>query len=73
MARAKRSPSSPIQLARAVYDILRRDTVCDMDKFLHGEGRGAGEPAASLGHDGASLVTVLCNDASLRLRTPMST
>ena len=24
------------QLARAVYDILRRDTVCDMDQFLHG-------------------------------------
>ena len=24
------------QLARAVYDILRRDTVCDMDPFLHG-------------------------------------
>jgi transposase len=60
-------------LARAVYYMVRRDTVCDMDKFLHGSGRGASEPAAALGHYGASLATVLCNDVSLRLRTPMST
>ena len=24
------------KLARAVYDMLKRDTVFDMDKFLHG-------------------------------------
>src|SRR5262245_56494928 len=33
-------------LARAVYYLLRRDTVFEMDQFLRGEGRGAGEPAA---------------------------
>ena len=52
------------KLGRAVSSMLRRDTGCDMDNFLHGEGSGAGEPAASLGHDGTSRVTVLCNDAS---------
>ena len=52
------------QLGRAVYYMLRRNTGFDMDNFLHGEGSGAGEPAASLGHEGTSRVTVLCNDAS---------
>ena len=59
-------------LARAVYDLLRRDTVGAMDQFLPGAGRGAGAPAAALGPSGAILITVLCNDASLRLQTPMS-
>jgi len=58
-------------LARAVYDLLRRDTVCDMDQCLHGSGRGAGAPAAALGPSGAILITVRGNDASRRLRTPM--
>ncbi len=52
------------KLGRAVSSMLRRDTGCDRDNFLHGEGSGAGEPAASLGHYGTSRVTVLCNDAS---------
>jgi hypothetical protein len=49
------------QLARAVYDMLRRDPVCDMDKFLQSSGNGTGELAASLGHSGMHLVPVLCN------------
>jgi transposase len=51
------------KLARAVYSMLQRGTAFDMDKFLHGEGSEAGEPAASLGHHGISLTTVLCHDA----------
>jgi hypothetical protein len=43
-----------------------------LDQVLHGCGRGAGAPAASLGHDGASLAPVLGNDASRRRRTPLS-
>jgi transposase len=38
------------QLARAVYAMLKRGTAFDMAMFLHGSGRGVGEPAASLGH-----------------------
>jgi hypothetical protein len=33
-----------------------------MQKFLQSEGSGVGEPVASLGHDGISRETVLCND-----------
>jgi transposase len=52
------------KLARAVYDMLTRDTVFDMATFFHSEGSGVGEPAASLGHEGISRETVLCKDAS---------
>src|SRR5262245_13038903 len=52
------------KLGRAVYDMLRRNTGFDRDNLLHGEGSGAGEPAASLGHYGTSRVTVLCNKTS---------
>src|SRR5713101_4898276 len=45
--------------------MLKRGVVFDRDTFLQSSGRGAGEPAASLGHDGRSLATVLCNDALL--------
>ena len=45
------------QLARAVSDMLQRDTVCDMDKFLNSERSRAGEPDASLDHPGISLHT----------------
>jgi transposase len=34
------------KLARAVYYMLKREVVFDMDTFLQSEGRGAGEPAA---------------------------
>jgi transposase len=34
------------KLARAVYYLLKRDTVFEMQKFLHGSGSGAGEPHA---------------------------
>src|SRR5262245_36048081 len=36
------------KLARAVYDMLRRATVFDRQKFLNESGSGAGEPNASL-------------------------
>ncbi len=51
------------KLARAVYDMLQREGVFDLATFLQREGRSVGEPAASLGHDGRSLATVLSNDA----------
>jgi transposase len=40
------------KLARAVDDLLPRDGVCNLDIVLQRSGRGGGEPAASLGHDG---------------------
>jgi hypothetical protein len=43
------------KLARAVYDMLTRDTVFEMDRFLNGYGSRAGEPAASLDTHGISL------------------
>jgi hypothetical protein len=43
------------QLARAVYDRLKRDTAFDMQKFLTGSWSGAGEPTASLDDHGLSL------------------
>jgi transposase len=52
-------------LARAVYHMLKRRVVFDLDTFLQSSGRGADEPAASLGHDGRSLAPVLCHEASL--------
>jgi hypothetical protein len=42
------------KLARAVYDRLKRNTAFAMDTFLHGSGRRAGEPAASLATQGIS-------------------
>jgi transposase IS116/IS110/IS902 family protein len=41
--------------ARAVYDMLKRQTAFDMDKFRHGSGRRAGEPDASRATQGISL------------------
>src|SRR5437016_4647190 len=43
------------KLARAVYYMLTRDTVFEMDIFLNGYGSRAGEPAASLDTHGISL------------------
>jgi len=43
------------KLARAVYYMLLRDTVFEMDTFLNGYGSRAGEPAASLDTHGISL------------------
>ena len=43
------------QLARAVYYLLTRDTVFEMDRFLNGYGSRVGEPAASLDTHGSSL------------------
>jgi hypothetical protein len=43
------------KLARAVYDLLTRDTVCERDLGLNGYGSRAGEPAASLNTHGISL------------------
>jgi transposase len=47
------------KLARAVYYMLMRGTVFEMDTFLKGYGSRAGEPAASLDTYGISLQTVL--------------
>jgi hypothetical protein len=47
------------KLARAVYDMVKREAVFERDTFLQSEGRGASEPAAELGRDGLSLATVL--------------
>jgi transposase len=46
------------ELARAVYDMLRRDTVFARDKFLT-SGSRAGEPGVSLDPYGSSLYDVL--------------
>ena len=43
------------KLARAVYYLLRRETVFERDTFLNGYGSRAGEPAASLDTHGISL------------------
>ena len=51
-------------VARAVYALVTRETVCDRATCLHREGSGGGAPAASLGPDGISRETVLCQDAS---------
>jgi transposase len=39
--------------------MLKRGTVFDLAPVLRSSGRGAGEPAASLGHHGCRLSTVL--------------
>jgi hypothetical protein len=43
------------KLARAVYDLLKRETVFDMHNFLQGERSSAGEPDASLDSHGIRL------------------
>ena len=60
------------QRARAVYYMLKRDTAVARHTFFHGEGRGAGEPHASLDIPGPSLTTRSASLAPLRLRTPRS-
>jgi len=44
------------QLARAVSSMLQRQTACDLDTFLRGEGRGAGALHASLDSQGMHLL-----------------
>src|SRR5262245_33618930 len=58
------------QRARAVYHMLKHTTAFDMEKFLRSSGRGAGEPAASLGRDGLSLATVLWHEGGLVSANP---
>ena len=43
------------QLARAVYDMVKRQTACALETFLHGSGRGAGAPNAELDGHGMTL------------------
>jgi len=43
------------QLARAVYDMLKRNTAFDMDKFFSESRSGVSEPAASRAAAGISL------------------
>jgi hypothetical protein len=57
-------------LARAVYHLWKRPTAFEMETFLRSEGRGAGEPAASRGHDGLSLATVRCREGRLVSANP---
>jgi transposase len=45
------------KLARAVYDMLKRETAFDLDQFFHECWSGAGEPAASLAAEGISLAS----------------
>jgi hypothetical protein len=45
--------------------MLKREVVFDLATFLQTSGRGVGEPAAELGHDGLSLAIVLCHDARM--------
>jgi hypothetical protein len=53
------------QLARAVDALWQRRGACALQPLRQSVGRGAGEPAASRGHDGGSLVPVLCTAALL--------
>lgn len=48
------------KLARAVYDLLRRQTACDLEKFLQREGSSARELGAELDTPGLSLKRALC-------------
>jgi hypothetical protein len=47
------------KLGRAVYDIFKRHTACEMRRFLSGAWSGADEPNASLDDHGLSLSFVL--------------
>jgi hypothetical protein len=47
------------KLVRAGYDMCKRGTAFERDQVLQGEGRGAGAPAAALGHPGGRRTTVL--------------
>src|SRR5262249_31544280 len=53
------------KLARAGYSMWKREVGCDLATLLQTSGRGVGEPAADLGHEGLSLATVLCEDAPI--------
>jgi transposase len=61
------------KLARAVYDMLKRGVAFDLNAFLQSEGRGVGEPAAELGHDGLAWQPCAASIHPVRHRTPMST
>ena len=61
------------KLAGAVYDMLKRDVVFDLDIFLQSEGRRGGEPAASRGHDRRAWQPCAAMRHLLRRRTLMST
>jgi hypothetical protein len=61
------------QLARAVYPMLKRDVVFALDILLQSEGRGVGEPAAELGHEGRAWPLCSAMMHLWRRRTLMST
>ena len=48
------------KLARAVYDMLKRKTACEMENFLRPERSRAGEPTVSLDTHGMSLHPARC-------------
>jgi hypothetical protein len=58
-------------LARAVYEMLKRDVVFALDILLQREGRGVGAPAASRGHAGRAWQPCSAMMPPWRRRTPM--
>jgi Transposase IS116/IS110/IS902 family len=61
------------KLARAVYDMRKRQTAFAMEQCLHGEGSSGGEPAASLDMEGIRLeraCATSCLTASLHAKVP---
>jgi len=60
------------KLARAGYDMLKRDTAFDMDLFLHRYRRGGGEPGVSLDDSGGAGAQRFGRLNPLRHRTRIS-
>jgi transposase len=52
-------------LARAVYDMVKRQVAFDRQRFLHDEGRGGGELDVSLAHQGMTLIHATLSPVSM--------
>jgi hypothetical protein len=53
------------KLSRAVYDMLKRTVAFNMQSFLNDEGRGVGEPDASLDNQGMNRICATLDHASI--------
>jgi hypothetical protein len=53
------------KLARAVYDMLKRQVALDQKRVLHASGRGVGERDASLDNHGMHLIRETLSHASM--------
>jgi transposase len=53
------------QRSRAVYSMLKRHVALNRQRFLNDEGRGGGEPDASLDHQGRNLRCATLDHASI--------